>query len=125
MLTFRFVQYFCMKFWEVFFILNLCALSTALGNLNDSKPALIDRLGAPVLEKTHQTFGSQQCVFQKGEWEVHAYLIDGFCHMISYVKKVDGVAASAATAVFKTGYWKMLEGQPLGIGSGDSLHGFH
>jgi hypothetical protein len=104
------------KFFALLFLLNVCALSTALGHLNDLKADLIDRFGVPVLEQNNRAFGSQECVFQKGEWEVHAFLLDGRCQMIRYVKKGDG-GESGATAVFKTERWKMLEGQPLGFGS--------
>lgn len=110
-----------MKLMEVLVVLTFCGLSSAFGHLNDTRPQLIDRFGAPALEKANQAYGSLECIFQKGEWEVHAFLIDGRCHMLSFLKKAEGPGARA-TAVFKTGYWKMLEGQPLGMEMGVSWH---
>jgi hypothetical protein len=103
------------KFFALLFVLNVCALSTALGHLNELKADLIEQFGAPVLEQDNRAFGSQECVFEKGEWEIHAFLLDGRCHMISYIKK--GGGEPGATAVFKTERWKMLEGRPLGFGN--------
>lgn len=102
-----------MKFLEVLVVINLCAIGSVHGQLNGSLVELAGHFGAPVSEATGQAFGSRECVFQYKGWEVHAYLLDGRCEQVTYIKK--GTSGEpASTAVFKTARWKALEASLLG-----------
>lgn len=105
------------KLFVILLALNLCAVTCLFGHLNDTKTELVERFGPPALEQTNQAFGSLECVFQKGGWEIHAFLLEGRCHMLFYTQKGEGNADPKPTARFKTAYWKMLEGLPLGVGT--------
>lgn len=102
-----------MKFLEVLIVLNLCAIGSVHGQLNGSLAELEEHFGVPLSESQDQAFGSREWVFEYKGWEVHAYLLEGRCEQLTYVKKGNS-GEPTSTAVFKSARWKALEARLLG-----------
>jgi restriction system protein len=79
-------RYWCMKFFEVLVVLNLCAIANLHGQLNASSSELVERFGQPTSKKGNQTFGSTEFVFLSEGWVIRASLLDDRCHMISHLR---------------------------------------
>lgn len=66
------------------------------------------RFGEPSAECSNQVFGSQECFFRSDGWDVRAFLLDGRCHAISYLKPGDR-RQRTAKAMLKSEQWLELE----------------
>lgn len=75
-----------MKCFKVLAVLNLCAIASVQGHLNASRLDLTEQFGEPSTEKRDQIFGSTEYTFRGDGWGIRAWMLDGRCHMVSYMR---------------------------------------
>jgi hypothetical protein len=77
---------FQMKLLGIFVVCALFSTVSSYGRLNESQLELSQRFGQQQSEKTNQAFGSTECTFKHDGWLIQAWIINGACHQITYMK---------------------------------------